>query len=189
MSYKNEQIDKFKNHLEKASKVVRSWPGWKQEILGGTSDKKWCMCIELQTVFRDGDVTCSICGGKDAYGKDLARPKDKQKVVVLPVSKPIVWEKSSYTKEEEKKEKKQKVLKDIKEDKDINNDELWICGQWQEDFKLWEFQGVFSSRAKAIKACKNIRYFIFPALLNKELPMETVIPDGFEYPHHTKGKL
>jgi len=61
-------------------------------------DKKWCMCIELQTVFRDGDATCSICGGKDAYGKDLDRPKDKKKVVVLPVHKPIVWA-ESYTKE------------------------------------------------------------------------------------------
>lgn len=144
-------------------------------------DKKWCMCIELQTVFRDGDATCSICGGKDAYGKDLNRPKDKQKVVVLPVPKPIVWEKTSYTKKEIKKEKKQKILK--------NNSELWICGQWKGDFKLWEFQGVFSNRVKAIKACKNERYFIFPSSLNKELPMETVIPYGFEYPYHTKEKL
>jgi hypothetical protein len=79
-----------------------------------------------------------------------------------------------------KKVKKQKALK--------NNDELWICGQWQEDYKMWEFQGVFSNRVKAIKACKNERYFIFPSSLNKELPMETVIPDGFEYPYNTKEK-
>ena len=103
-------------------------------------DKKCCMCIELQTVFRDEDVTCSKCGNKNAY-----------------------------------------ALK--------NNNELWICGQWQEGYKMWEFQGVFSNRVKAIKACKNRRYFIFPSLLNKELPMETVIPDGFEYPYNTKEKL
>lgn len=78
-----------------------------------------------------------------------------------------------------KKVKKPKALKD--------NDELWICGQWQKDYKMWEFQGVFLNRDKAIDACKNIRYFIFPALLNKELPIETVILDVCEYPYQ-KGK-
>ena len=37
MNDKDEQINEFKNHLENASKVVRSWPVWKQEILGGTA--------------------------------------------------------------------------------------------------------------------------------------------------------
>lgn len=41
--------------------------------------KKWCMCTELKGVARDMFATCSICGGKDAYGLSKQRPKDKQK--------------------------------------------------------------------------------------------------------------
>ena len=42
-------------------------------------EKKWCMCTELKGVARDGDSTCSICGGKDAYGESKERPKNKKK--------------------------------------------------------------------------------------------------------------
>ena len=45
-------------------------------------ENKWCMCTELNGVARDGDSTCSICGGKDAYGGSPERPKDKKKVLV-----------------------------------------------------------------------------------------------------------
>ena len=45
-------------------------------------EKKWCMCTELNGVARDCDSTCSICGGKDAYGESPERPKDKKKVLV-----------------------------------------------------------------------------------------------------------
>ncbi len=31
--------DAFVKHLERASSVVRTWPAWKQEILGGTSSQ------------------------------------------------------------------------------------------------------------------------------------------------------
>lgn len=31
--------DAFLKHLEHASSVVRTWPAWKQEILGGTSSQ------------------------------------------------------------------------------------------------------------------------------------------------------
>lgn len=51
-------------------------------------DKHWCMCINLQSVFRDCFSTCSICGGQDAYGQSVNRPEDKQKTVVLPVWNP-----------------------------------------------------------------------------------------------------
>jgi len=37
MNDKDEQINQFKNHLENASEVVRSWPVWKQEVLGGAA--------------------------------------------------------------------------------------------------------------------------------------------------------
>lgn len=44
-------------------------------------DKDWCMCTELDEVYRDCYSTCSICGGKDAYGKSANRPIEKQKLV------------------------------------------------------------------------------------------------------------
>lgn len=43
-------------------------------------EKKWCMCKELKEVARDGDSTCLVCGGKDAYGFSKERPKDKKKI-------------------------------------------------------------------------------------------------------------
>jgi len=41
----------------------------------------WCMCLELEHVARDGFSTCSICGGRDAYGGAKSRPTNKHKVV------------------------------------------------------------------------------------------------------------
>ena len=34
------KCDAFVKHLEASSVVVQSWPAWKQELLGGTSDKR-----------------------------------------------------------------------------------------------------------------------------------------------------
>ena len=42
-------------------------------------DKPWCMCTKLESVYRDGYSTCSVCEGKDAYGTSSKRPADKQK--------------------------------------------------------------------------------------------------------------
>ena len=53
-------------------------------------------------------------------------------------------------------------------------------GEWPN--VVWDFQGVFSDRQKAVDACRNERYAIFPAHLNQELPDEPVIPSGVEYP-------
>ncbi len=47
--------DAFIAHLEHASAVVRTWPAWKQEILGGTAS---------------GDSTMSICSKHQKYDKD-----------------------------------------------------------------------------------------------------------------------
>lgn len=41
----------------------------------------WCMCVKLKGVARDGKSTCSICGGRDAYGLSAERPEDKKKTV------------------------------------------------------------------------------------------------------------
>ena len=40
------------------------------------------MCTELEYVYRDCYSTCSICGGKDAYGKSKNRPIDKEKSIL-----------------------------------------------------------------------------------------------------------
>lgn len=37
-----------------------------------------------------------------------------------------------------------------------------------------EFQGVFSSRKKAIAACRNANYYIRPVTLNKSLPARRI---------------
>ena len=57
---------------------------------------------------------------------------------------------------------------------------LWIVGQYRWDSKKekyderWEVQGVFDSKAKAVKACKNPAYFVGPIKLNKEYPAKHV---------------
>lgn len=68
------------------------------------------------------------------------------------------------------------------------NTELWCCGQlkkiWNKGDHTWEFQGCFSTKEKAIAACKTQNYFIFPIVLDKELPSETVEAPNCEWPLH-----
>jgi len=47
------------------------------------TDHPWCMCEALESVARDGYSTCSICGGKDAYGKSELRPPDQKKTTLF----------------------------------------------------------------------------------------------------------
>jgi len=65
--------------------------------------------------------------------------------------------------------------------------EVWICGQLTGKYvgasTPWEFQGVFDSEQKAIAACRDENYFIYSAIMNQELPDESVEPDG-RYPLH-----
>lgn len=44
-------------------------------------NQQWCMCVKLKDVARDGKSTCSICGGRDAYGLSTERPEDKKKTI------------------------------------------------------------------------------------------------------------
>ena len=64
--------------------------------------------------------------------------------------------------------------------------ELWLVGQFIEENAqgiMWEFQGIFNSEDKAIKACKDEDYFIVPADMNKEIPKDTVYNwPGLKYP-------
>ena len=63
---------------------------------------------------------------------------------------------------------------------------LWLCGQlkskWSPKGSIWEFQGIFSNKKKAVKACIKENYFIFPIKLDQELPEEPVIPKDAFYP-------
>lgn len=72
--------------------------------------------------------------------------------------------------------------------------ELWLVGQVSEaswDLKTneftratkWEFQGMFDSEEKAVKACRNRYYFVAgPFYLNENLPHETEQPNKNYYP-------
>ncbi len=44
-------------------------------------NQHWCMCVKLKDVARDYKSTCSICGGRDAYGLSTERPEDKKKTI------------------------------------------------------------------------------------------------------------
>jgi len=69
---------------------------------------------------------------------------------------------------------------------------LWICGQrrgrWSPKGSVWDFQGVFSSKAKAVAACRSDRYFIYPTVLDQEQPDERVLPKNASYPRLEKEK-
>lgn len=61
---------------------------------------------------------------------------------------------------------------------------LWVVGQINSDnYKEWEFQGVFDSEEKAVEACETETYFIAPAVLNETVPHEGVDWVGGYYPH------
>lgn len=64
--------------------------------------------------------------------------------------------------------------------------ELWVCGQlkgsYDERGSVWEFQGVFQNEQRAIDACKNENYFIFPVELDKEFPDKSVFLPRTYYP-------
>lgn len=61
---------------------------------------------------------------------------------------------------------------------------LWLVGQYKIDGETWEFQGVFDSEEKAIKACVNDMFFIAPITLNEELPLESAEMPKAYYPKH-----
>lgn len=56
---------------------------------------------------------------------------------------------------------------------------FWICGslsdEWDGTKTTWDFQGLFSTREKAVDACKTLKHFVFSAKENEESvidPME-----------------
>lgn len=62
---------------------------------------------------------------------------------------------------------------------------LYVVGQFRLHLPVgdvWDLQGVFSDRDKAVAACRNETYFLFPVELDAEAPDEPVVPPGLEYP-------
>ena len=59
---------------------------------------------------------------------------------------------------------------------------LWIVGKWWYENAKWEFFGVFSTREKALLACRDKDYFIGSAILDESLPEEPVEWPDFCYP-------
>lgn len=62
---------------------------------------------------------------------------------------------------------------------------VWVVGQYRSGESggtVWEIQGVFSTRDKALAACRNENYFIGPLELDAELPDEGFTWPGVEYP-------
>jgi len=51
--------------------------------------------------------------------------------------------------------------------------QVWIVGQVLET-NDWSFHGVFTTEAKAIKQCRNERWFIAPAIIDDD----SIPPDG-----------
>ena len=47
-------------------------------------ENEWCMCLKLESVARNFLSTCSICGGKDAYGGSNLRPNRLKKQLTTP---------------------------------------------------------------------------------------------------------
>ena len=64
---------------------------------------------------------------------------------------------------------------------------LWLVGQYRKPDPVanvaWEFQGVFTTKEKAIAACRAKHYWIAPVELDQEWPDETMADfPGMYYP-------
>jgi hypothetical protein len=61
----------------------------------------------------------------------------------------------------------------------------WICGKVIQETPLgqiWDFQGLYTSKDKAIEACKTKNHFIGPAVLNDPVPENQHEWPGAYYP-------
>ncbi|WP_439444455.1 hypothetical protein ABWU93_11410 [Xanthomonas translucens pv. translucens] len=63
--------------------------------------------------------------------------------------------------------------------------DLWIVGQFRAQTpqgSVWDFQGTFSTRERAVAVCASANYFIAPCRLDQPLPDELQTWPGVEYP-------
>ncbi len=66
-------MDAFRAHLERASRIVRTWPKWKQELLGGRANGAETMAGEINTT---NDMAVGMIGDSVVIMRDvgIARP-------------------------------------------------------------------------------------------------------------------
>ena len=69
------------------------------------------------------------------------------------------------------------------EPEDDDGKSLFIVGKYISAPSTWEFQGVFSSKEVAEKACTGEMYFVAPATLGAPLPDDPIEWVGLYYPH------
>jgi len=70
--------------------------------------------------------------------------------------------------------------------------QLWVVGQYRghiEDAVAWDFQGLFSSKEKAIEACVGDHYFCGPVVLDRKLPAKVLVWEGAYYPRLSGGPV
>ena len=59
---------------------------------------------------------------------------------------------------------------------------LWVVGKVnRENYKEWEFQGVFDDEQKAASICRDMTWFVAPAQLNECVTTERVSWPGAYY--------
>jgi hypothetical protein len=62
---------------------------------------------------------------------------------------------------------------------------LWLSGQHRgerDDGCVWDFQGIFTTRERAVHACRNENYFIAPILVDYAVPDASVPFSDAYYP-------
>lgn len=69
---------------------------------------------------------------------------------------------------------------------------MWLVGEYvkkTDEGAVWFYCGIFTTKDKAITACKNDNYFIVPTMdIDVEMPEERGIFPGVEYPIKTCHK-
>ena len=64
---------------------------------------------------------------------------------------------------------------------------VFIVGKKKSGKDCWEFQGVFSTEEKALKACKGHRdYFVGPAIMDEVVTDDSIDWNGAYYPAYTE---
>lgn len=54
--------------------------------------------------------------------------------------------------------------------------------QFKDNYKKWEFQGIYDNEDKAVEECKDENYFVGPVKLNEKYPEKSVEWPGLYFP-------
>lgn len=60
---------------------------------------------------------------------------------------------------------------------------LWIVGKINtENYKEWEFQGIFDCGDVAVSVCEDETWFVGPVTLNEKIPSKSAVWPNAYYP-------